>query len=270
MAKREHFQRFESLTEFADFAVKHVNKARESYTNPTNAWTGDASFEGAVRLSRQGWPEGAAKAAKLATRLAGRIGGRVLHFEPHMTVEGGSELDIGAFNAGVPECWIDTQPEYRPAMGGVVDVVCSMSISGSQSGDSLIRRGAMVAALVQTLELAGRSGRVTVANSTSDNIGTYHSVVVVKRAGEVLDPGVLAFALAHPAMLRRLSFASMDYARTLGFTMACYGTPKDLPESERGDIYVPKILAGEQKSEDWILEQLRSVGVEISEAGAAA
>jgi hypothetical protein len=86
---------------------------------------------------------------------------------------------------------------------------------------------------------------------------------------------LLAYALAHPATLRRLTFGYWETLSerdrvALDFVPhGTYGTPADVPQDERGDvIYIPALLGtGPFKSGEstarWVIAELAQHGIEV-------
>ena len=89
--------------------------------------------------------------------------------------------------------------------------------------------------------------------------------IELKQAGQPLDLDRLSFALAHPASLRRLTFAayeSFPYGSDSG-----YGQPKEY--STGADVYIGCSMHGQPKwidteaATEWIFKQLKDQGVSI-------
>lgn len=187
--------------------VEHV-KGLPGEASLRDEWSGGDLNDG-IRLATYGWPEGAAMAADRAVSIAGRIcestTAQALITEIQADVTGAA-LDVGAYLAGEPECWINFVPQ-ECARG--VHIVANLSTSAGVSPDTITKRGIATAALAIALQSAGYA-------ITIDVIGTYkvakqstiHSVRVADgESGSVLDLDRIVFALAHPSMPRRLMFA---------------------------------------------------------------
>ena len=275
-------ERYDSLAEFAAFADRYASE----YIRTRGSSFSGATLTEALRMARDGWPEGAAKACDMARRLGVVAGGRVLHHEPTMAVEGG-ELDIGAYVQGVPECWIDTVPEYRPASGGIVRITINMAVSAGVGHAAMIARGTAIAGLVSALEVAGRSAEVVAQipgggrGSPGTTIGGDYghtadvlAEVTVKRAGEVLNLSELTYSVAHPSMYRVLGFSFYDYCsirrhvRNIGSESA-YGKVCHVPAELLGDVQAPPLhlfssgAHSEQDALSWIMARLQEQGVEV-------
>ena len=139
-----------------------------------------------------------------------------------------------------------------------------------------MRRGVMVAAAVAALETAGRSVElwacVCAAAGGTHNVLATMARVCVKRAGQPLNLGEVAFACAHPGMLRRLGFAWYDHCyRDKGIQVGqgnSYGFPADPPKDMQGDVMAPSITQDHTPTDDevlaWVRDVLKAQGIETS------
>jgi hypothetical protein len=231
------------------------------------------SWEAAVKLTKDGWPEGEAKARAYSARLFNLLAAQVQQPRYIYDVEGMS-FDTARVIAGEPEPWIQEYHEVVPAPGRVLRVVYNFNASGAVSTDVIITRGAVAVALVQLLEHAGHSVEL-IAREDSASGGWQSKVnIVIKRAGQPLNLSEVAFALAHPSMLRRFDFALYEVAPShiaSQYIHSGYGRPEETPEGpERGDIYIGRMMYPEtqwskpEHAEAWIIEQLKNQGVEVS------
>jgi hypothetical protein len=148
----------------------------------------------------------------------------------------------------------------RKGKGKVVSIVINCVASWNVKAEQLHRRGAAALAIVQALETQGRRCEITVVSKTTSgwgkNADSGEFRVTVKRPNEVLNLPSIAFACAHPSMLRRFVFAAMEregkeYRDAI--VENGYGTPADTDDAQRKDtIYFGKMLGSENewKSDD--------------------
>jgi hypothetical protein len=126
----------------------------------------------------------------------------------------GAEVDVGVYLSGVPECMVDAMPREVSARGKVITFVIPAGYVNTVEHDVIINRGLALATLCTAIIDAGHSveiwsgftGRLTLPKAEL----RFRSLARVISAGEPLDIGRLIFAVAHPAMLRRLWFGVWD------------------------------------------------------------
>ena len=267
-------QTFDSVSEFVEFSDKHATDARSGRKND---WHGNVTFAESVDMSHIGWKEGAVKALAIETRLASKATSILAQQSPFMSTEG-LEIDMGAYCSGQPECWVDTVPEYLPANGNVVKVVANLAASSGVGPEQMIARGCALSALCAALETSGRGcevwGAFPLEETWSGKGRTVTAMIKVKAAGQPMDLGRLAYAMAHPSFLRQVGFGWLDHVQSKGYAVGkadCYGIPGAMPDSCLGDVGNPPMLYGgddrfgrdARAALDWIKDVLKKQGVEI-------
>lgn len=214
----------------------------------SGGWAG-ATWEEALRLATDGWsallPAVDAEVAELRERIADLALATTL--APAWDVTG-SEVDIGAYLSGVPECMVDAVPQQVSTRGRVVTFVIPAGYVHTTPHAAVHHRGVALAALCSAIVEAGHSVEVWSGLCTYVSMVDRHvGMARVISAAEPLDMGRLMFAVAHPAMLRRLWLAVWDsapqavarrmYRHNYGYApQTCY--QEDLP----GQITEPYIL----------------------------
>lgn len=244
-----------------------------------NEWAG-ATWHEALALGTNGWtlpvPEVDVAVTALREGLNERVSRSRLAPVWHVT---GSEVDVAAYLAGVPECMIDCEPRALSAHGRVVTFLVPATYSHSVPRAYVMNRGVALAALCSAIIGAAHSVEVWSGYAcTMPGVGgrRYCGVARVISAGEPLDVARLMFAMAHPAMLRRLWFGVWDSAeQSIAESMSAdaYGAPdydcavSDLP-GERMDAYVfPALIAGEpqwrspEAAFTWCMTTFTTVGL---------
>ncbi|MCI2416885.1 hypothetical protein MOQ72_05560 [Saccharopolyspora sp. K220] len=249
-----------SWQDFLDTATApETTDVGRSRTNATE-WAG-ASWEEAVQLARDGWPVPLEQADVTVGQLREQAGLSkvVTVLEPAWDVTG-SEVDIGAYLAGTPECMVDAVPRHVSRRGKVITFVIPMSYSSEVPHASIINRGLALATLCTAIIEAGHSVEIWCgdAGMVTPEI-RFCAMVRVISAGEPLDIGRLIFAAAHPAMCRRLSFGLWD-AREPAIVHAMVGAdygyppfdcrPTDLPQEIVDPYIFPYLAAGDEQWDD--------------------
>ncbi|GCB47498.1 hypothetical protein [Streptomyces sp. NL15-2K] len=212
-------------------------------------WAG-ATWEETLRLAEDGWttvlPEVEAEVAELRERVQEEVLTTAL--VPAWDVTG-SEVDVGVYLSGVPECMVDSVPQRISARGRVVTFLIPTGYVNTTPHSAVHNRGVALAALCSSIIASGHSVEIWSGDcSYVSRTDRFVSVARVISAAEPLDIGRLMFVMAHPAMLRRLCFAVWDsapepVARRLYDTnyghesYDCF--PEDLPEGITNPYVLP-------------------------------
>lgn len=250
-----------SWREFLDAATSPMSTSNGSSRRTDTEWQG-ASWEEAIQLAVDGWPLALEEADVTVAELRDSAGlsHSVTVLEPTWDVTG-AEVDIGAYLAGVPECMIDAVPREVSRRGKVITFLVPAGYSHTVEHDAIINRGLALATLCAAIIDAGHSVEIWSGFAgrlkTSESEQRFRSTARVIEAGEPFDVGRLIFAVAHPAMLRRLWFGVWD-AQPAEVAAAMkadhYGAPPytcnaaDLP-AEITDPYVFPFLSADD--EQW-------------------
>lgn len=235
-------------------AITHAGGSRRA----PDSWNGAVTWDGAVALARTGWAEGREHVARYTLAVEDVLGAAVrTDFESAVV---GPIFDIGAFLADDPFCFlrpVETEERER-SRGPIVRIVLNGTVNASASAQTIMRRGAAVVAVVNALEASGRRCEVIVTLASTRGGASCHVSVPVKRPDQNVSMDTLAFALAHPSMLRRFYFAVVeaapaDIARTL---TSSYGGAAAHPLDKTGDITL-----SDAGSADWYNERTAAAAV---------
>lgn len=256
--------------------------------DPASSWNGNVSWARSLALAVEGWTEGEQRIRELSRRLEAHITHRIVREEFNYDVEG-MAFDVARFLNGEPEHWIRPEEATVTTDHGSkhVKLVVNISASSAVSPEAIIARGAAVAALVELLEYADHRVEVWITNpsSAAHRYGEayappiYVCDVKVKSFDQPLDMGLLAFALAHPATLRRLMFAAQECADPSIVKYVThsnsygYPTENDAAKAEAG-IYLPGSKLWDSAAdwtspesvETWILAELAKQGIVLRDA----
>jgi hypothetical protein len=286
---------FESFSEFLDFVAedqpgmldKSYQASRKTHGDGEfkmyggAKWFGSATFEEALNYARTGWSEGTKKLEAFRAPLIEKLMPVILKPEIQYDVVGTGGLDMGRVMSGQPDPFMEWVDSETPVFGSgrqLVRVVLNLAASSVVDAKSIIARGAAAAALVDTLEAAGRRVSVVVAEAVTGYrmSGALTSLILVKRPDAPLSIDTLTFALAHPSMLRRLIFSLQERhpdqsIRSAFGVPGSYGHPADLSGEERGDIYFGAMRGYDpnfdtpESTRKWVLETLKQQGVLLDE-----
>jgi hypothetical protein len=286
--KTARVDRVESWGEFVTLATgpRITSEPNPNYSamasrncEQSQAWDYCAGWQGAVDLAGRGWPEGLARVEAIRANISAVVA-RELTRPAWAFDVAGAVPDVARYLAGEPENMLTPCEETAPAR--IVRLVVNLTASCNITADAMYQRGAAALALVDAIESTGARVEIAAADCirsrSTDNMRAL--VVTLKRAEDHAEPDRLAFALAHPATPRRLvlAFAENTYTddarREFGIG-SYYGIPSDLPDAERGDIYLPAAKGWEphfatpETAAAWIMDTLRAQGIVETETQAA-
>lgn len=232
--KRTALYSFDNLYEFGNWiatAPRTWNKNIDESTSygSNAAWDLNAGYEGAVRMAQEGWLEGAQRVqdalkAFIPATAHQDTKNDVYGFRPH----------VARFCAGAPDCMVrHTRNDATAGQGRVLTLAVPVDANANTKAAHMANFGVAVAQYVNQLETQGvRVELVAVLISDLWQPGwRMCHAVTIKRAGQPLDLAVVAFAIGHPAMLRRLGFAASERSERAA-QMASYGRAADAKLSD--------------------------------------
>ena len=280
---KHHVHKFESVPEFVAACTKRAKSSAASH-NRSSGFTGTKSFDEAVKLASDGWsdvrPQVDAILEPLREKLAEVLDVTVERWHDII----GSDPDIDRFVAGEFECMWDDIHIPTPTNGKVFTLLLSNAVNCNVSTETILKRGAALAAMVEAFTIMGCELEIWVETSSRDFGGGWYgddgrerevfsTLVCVHKAGDNLDVNNVMFPLGHPSWLRRLWFgfaegATQAQIEHFGFIHGGYGQAFDEPTLDRevGASIVLAMGANQNwaQGEDtvaWILNQLKMQGV---------
>lgn len=273
-----HFPDFESFRAQACYGASTMaERHRSSRRTETDSdpWSGTRTMADCAELSAKGWAEGADAARKSFADIS-RVVGLVRQREPLSDVTGDT-VDVGAFLAGVPECWTRySHGAVAPGRGDqVIRIILNVSASCGIETQALMDRGVAALGLALALDAAGLPSEIIGLECMSSG----HDIAVVswgiKSAAAGFDLARVAYALGHPSVLRRLVFSLEEQwpadARSRYGIPGGYGYPADPPGITESEslVYLPCMHGSEsetfnnpERRMEWIKAQMRKFGVE--------
>lgn len=260
-----------------DFAAKAAERltapplagAEDGSTKREPEFTLGVSLADAVRMAREGWPEGAKVLSDALDSLPPEN-----DFRPDWAGDvAGAFPCVPALVAGDPECmWnLSGARGYRQCA-----LIVPLSYSEVVDAEKVSLYAQAVAAIARSIEAAGVDVAIYSLHHATGEHGMGKSgahAVIVRQYGEPLDLAKVAFAF-HSAFLRRLSWGwrerSADAVR-LGLSANGYGSPAavtpDLVREVCGDvgqnIILPSVnalfLHGRTNTLEQVLTKFRTV-----------
>ncbi len=276
MDKRLEFTSLEQFLAYvespSDMRTTRASHYSDHQYNGTR-FMGTDTFDEAIKLARYGWDEGTKMIEEMSLALTDEIIKTIDVPEIRFDVTG-DELDIGRFVEGEPEDFMELVPVEIEQEPKVLKVVVAVGALANVEGRAMMRKGEAAVALIDALEKCGKRIEVDVVSATSNRSSTSATIVRVKEANEPVNLATLAFALAHPSMLRRLFFANREHwtpaeRSALGINLRDgYGRTRDVDAEDRGDIYIGFTQAWDNDADvmAWVLDQLEKQGVKVLRA----
>ena len=262
-------RRYDSLDELiAEVRDDPERMYRVDGCSPSESFHGVRSIAHALDLATDGWADelnAALTVAETAVTTVERDMPTAAF--PLVYDVAGCEVDVSRYLAGTPENMIDYPLAEISKAGRVITLCASISASAAVSPDSIKRRGQTVTALALALSRLGYATEIY-AEMTTTNGGYKCSIrTLVKEARDMIDPERLMYALAHPSMLRVLTFCSFWGLPELWVNRIGkhgIGAPcdpiKDLPE---GTIYLPCVFSDHDvpDADRQLLKWLQELGI---------
>lgn len=169
------------------------------------------SYEEAVELAKTGWEDGK-KSIKNLLDTKYNINADSVKTKPEYSIAG-YQCSVPRYLQGIPTNMINSK--RVPAKQKTMTVVKHVGFLGDVSTDTIIDNSAKALAIVQKLESQGVRCNLDIISpaTTSHFLKSKEEIIVtvrvrIKNSTEKLNLGVIAFALSHPDMLRRIIFAA--------------------------------------------------------------
>jgi hypothetical protein len=260
---------FQSLAELINHNQANRHKLGDSSqrTKETKGFDqGTKTYDEAVAVAGTGWNKGAERVAKIRASLDAVVQRMTVANCAQMIygVEG-EWVDIGRIATGEPECCGSWHDQGEGASQKVVKIVANVAVSCGVSAETIFARGAATLAAVDLLESLGFRCEVWASKGCSGRVQSeFHTLV--KEASQPVELDRLAFCLCHPAMLRRLYFATME---TFGINPGdC--CPRPVTDESEATIMLPELCSSERVSQKGMIEQIlficKAAGVSFDEA----
>lgn len=244
--KQVHLE-FSNLSQLADLdsRMRPEQETFDSSKTGSNSFAG-CSFDEAVVFANYGWHEGRDQLLNLTETGIDQLDRDILPIERRDVA--GFRPDVPAFCAGDPANMVQRDEEVKPA---VLRLLVDRSLHCKVNAKQIMNYGGALLAWVELVEREGIRCEIWTSNKVYSVNKTLTTRVLIKEADQPFDYGALAFALAHPAFLRRLQFRAWEQFAEIwrgqgttksGFNDG-YGTPATgLPYEFEGTYFlVPNI-----------------------------
>ena len=220
-------------------------KSSQEESSERAEFAGTKSYEAAMKLVMKGWKKGREKLVSNVEAIALK---KEMVTAPSFVYDvAGARPEVPLAIAGDPCCMWDTNP-LLSGQAPTHRLFINVSASCRWDADHLMKWGACILSVVDSLESQGNcSIEVNICQANRSSSGQVRSefIVRLKEAGQHIDFNVMAFAIAHPSMLRRVMFGCMERVtednaeERMG---SGYGRPDELDLDVLGaTLYVPGI-----------------------------
>jgi hypothetical protein len=236
---------YESLGE----AVRHAqnNPAPRSSNSSDKEFSLTASLQDACELATKGWSDVRPQVDKLFGELEASIA-MVLDESYSIRFDySGDSVDMGRYMSGDPECMMDYVTEPQARMGRVIKVMVNVANSARITPKQIMDRGVVVVALLDVLNKLGVGvelwTEMAIADKYVDDGKRFSQLVKIHDSSEMLDVDSTMFAIAHPSMLRRIGFGSIEQGIRKDLSNGCYGYPSKMICNDivNADIMIEKL-----------------------------
>lgn len=195
-------------------------------------WT----YREAIKLLEEGWIDGITQMDVLTQEIecSGDHEQVYIKYDTH-----GDFFNVGRFLSGEPECC--GQFKKRQIKNSEVNIMCHITASGGVSQESMIKRGAVIQALIDKLHDT-HYVNLQLIEYTTGCMNYDIKMILNVDTRNFYSREAIAFCVGNPAFLRKICFA-VDEILVGADNCHGYGHVKDVPERERKgvDVYFPPI-----------------------------
>lgn len=263
-----HFASFEA---FLDQVQKpgHPGNLRNATDRDQHRFDrGTGTYDEAIRLARNGWPDGLARMKDITGHLAHCRGDQtdtlVMHY-----AESGDDADVSRFVEGDPESMLEYKPQAVPVTGRVIKMLVQVNGRAKITADQMFRRGAAALRIADLIERVGLRLEIWIVSTKTlegDINDTYSEfTVIVKRPEQPLELDRLAFMLANVAVHRRFIARLCEQCPPPMFKShygTYYGCSCDMQNVDPDCIYIGNIAIGTDAQCEQFIQQTISKYVE--------
>lgn len=206
---------FNSLSEILNYINKFIEKNSFDFKcnfeciadyKPKQNFNLAENYEEAVKLAKTGWEKGKENINNLLNTKY-NINANSIKTKPEYSIAG-YQCSVPRYLQGIPTNMINSK--RVPTKQKTMTVVKHIGFLATVSVDTIIDNSAKALAIVQKLESQGVRCNLDIISPVIIPNGKQVLTIRVriKNSTEKLNLGVIAFALSHPDMLRRIIFAA--------------------------------------------------------------
>jgi len=223
-----HLLKFDSLSAIIDQAEKQDDTGTKSHRFDPE-YNATKTFDEAIGLARHGWHDARERVDGHLEPLREALGTLLDTTTERAHDIIGYEPDIDRYLAGEMECMYEDFFVEAPKEGKVFRLLVDVSMTFDNSPGDILKRGAVLCALVEAYNLLGLQLEVWCEGTWKgydSNIGYASILTKINSAGDPIDIDAMMFALGHPDYNRRLQWAvgELDsvFAQKFGYNINGY------------------------------------------------
>ena len=207
--KKQVSASFDTFDDFLDYCgdetiAKRAWQDAHEREDASDDQRGTRTYQGALELARNGWAQGVQDINATASNSTLRMEER-----PSIVFDVAGEMPlVAAFCAGEQAHMMTFATDEAPARN--VRVLADGGVNCKVGGADIIAWGGAVVACLQALQANGYNPVLTWHIHTTTDTFDAEILAAVTHPDSPLDVDRVAFALANPAMLRRLIFFVME------------------------------------------------------------
>ena len=263
--------KFDSLREFIDYAEGNPLDNRGSSDNDDSHFTGGTrSLAEALGMARNGWDAVRPEVDKMLATIKESFGERFAKVNRTKVGIAGGAVHMGRFIAGRPDHMVGFHRMPSTRHGKVVRLLVDYGANANTPASEMRKRGCTLTVLVDALATLGLSVELWTETTVKMGNKSHTTLVKLHDSREPLDINDMMFALAHPSMLRRLTFSVRERAMTMATCRSTsYGSSVPVTQAEalESDVVCNRIEHGGNNAlmvsdpVAWILQTIEGLGV---------
>jgi hypothetical protein len=203
--RHREIKRFDSFHDYLQYVEKSPidgsSHRREEKTDGT--FFGTTTFDDALELARNGWPEGAVKYHYSLDNILKNFERPIEQLFYNVS---GLILDAGRAATGLPDAFLENQNIFQ--VKRTIDIVVHVGVMSIVAPEQIINRGAAILALIDNLILADFDVKLTALSAATGQ--RIDPIITIELPMNPPNIDLLAFILAHPSFHRRLNFGCRE------------------------------------------------------------
>jgi hypothetical protein len=212
----DSIQNFASIHEFEQYInnspLNEIFRWKQLHSSAGGlGFTGTKDMEEALQILKEGWTQGAEK-IEASLKLKNVELQNKTTFKNEYNVAG-FQASVPRYLQGIPQNMINQKRVVKKVP--VITLVKNINYGGGTSSNEIIENSVKALQIVQKIEAQGTRVNLDII-AVSRTHGEYSTIRIrIKNAGERLNVSKVAFPMAHPSMLRRLEFRSIEVSKEL-------------------------------------------------------